>query len=262
MHCPIQSATARRRSATRLLRTPILQHINDEFFDVPTADNAYLTVAVPRLTVVYEDKICFCRQAARHPRCTRTAARASRTLMTTFWPHLYQKASGARVRASFTPLCNRIDRNTGGIVIAAKTAEALRVMNQKIKDRELDKRYLAVEGTPRPRRRAEGAFCSRTPSRTASMRPPQSGRADLRNALPHAGEPQRAVAQAKEIKDISGLTHGIGWCAPQQGACKLTLNIKDGIIEEALVETIGCSGMTHPRPWLARSSSARPFSKR
>lgn len=50
---------------------------------------------------------------------------------------------------------------------------------------------------------------------------------------------------AKEIKDISGLTHGIGWCAPQQGACKLTLNIKDGIIEETLVETLGCSGMTH-----------------
>lgn len=51
--------------------------------------------------------------------------------------------------------------------------------------------------------------------------------------------------QAMEIKDISGLTHGIGWCAPEQGACKLTLNVKDGIIEEALVETIGCSGMTH-----------------
>lgn len=51
--------------------------------------------------------------------------------------------------------------------------------------------------------------------------------------------------QAKEIKDISGLTHGVGWCAPQQGACKLTLNIKEGIIVEALVETIGCSGMTH-----------------
>ena len=51
--------------------------------------------------------------------------------------------------------------------------------------------------------------------------------------------------QAKEIKDISGLTHGIGWCAPQQGACKLTLNVKEGVIEEALVETIGCSGMTH-----------------
>ena len=51
--------------------------------------------------------------------------------------------------------------------------------------------------------------------------------------------------QAKEIVDISGLTHGIGWCAPQQGACKLTLNVKEGIIEEALVETLGCSGMTH-----------------
>ena len=51
--------------------------------------------------------------------------------------------------------------------------------------------------------------------------------------------------QAKEVKDISGLTHGVGWCAPQQGACKLTLNVKDGIIQEALIETIGCSGMTH-----------------
>jgi hypothetical protein len=51
--------------------------------------------------------------------------------------------------------------------------------------------------------------------------------------------------EAKEIKDISGLTHGVGRCAPQQGACKLTLNVKDGIIKEALVETIGCSGMTH-----------------
>ena len=51
--------------------------------------------------------------------------------------------------------------------------------------------------------------------------------------------------QVKEVKDISGLTHGVGWCAPQQGACKLTLNVKEGIIQEALVETIGCSGMTH-----------------
>ena len=51
--------------------------------------------------------------------------------------------------------------------------------------------------------------------------------------------------QAKEVKDISGLTHGVGWCAPQQGTCKLTLNVKEGIIQEALVETIGCSGMTH-----------------
>ncbi|MFA7573661.1 MAG: hypothetical protein WCY24_08050 [Lutispora sp.] len=51
--------------------------------------------------------------------------------------------------------------------------------------------------------------------------------------------------KVKEIKDISGLTHGVGWCAPQQGACKLTLNVKNGVIEEALVEVLGCSGMTH-----------------
>jgi NifU-like protein involved in Fe-S cluster formation len=51
--------------------------------------------------------------------------------------------------------------------------------------------------------------------------------------------------QAKEIKDISGFTHGVGWCAPQQGACKLTLNVKEGIIQEALIEVLGCSGMTH-----------------
>ena len=51
--------------------------------------------------------------------------------------------------------------------------------------------------------------------------------------------------KAKQITDISGLTHGVGWCAPQQGACKLTLNVKNGVIKEALVETLGCSGMTH-----------------
>ena len=51
--------------------------------------------------------------------------------------------------------------------------------------------------------------------------------------------------KSKNVQDISGLTHGVGWCAPQQGACKLTLNVKEGIIQECLVETIGCSGMTH-----------------
>lgn len=51
--------------------------------------------------------------------------------------------------------------------------------------------------------------------------------------------------QARQVTDISGFTHGVGWCAPQQGACKLSLNVKEGVIQEALVETIGCSGMTH-----------------
>lgn len=77
---------------------------------------------------------------------------------------------------------------------------------------------------------------------------------EVENMCPIAKGPKHGPApipeegkwvKAYDIKDISGLTHGIGWCAPQQGTCKLTLNIKDGIIEEALVETIGCSGMTH-----------------
>ncbi len=62
---------------------------------------------------------------------------------------------------------------------------------------------------------------------------------------------------AKEIKDISGLTHGVGWCAPQQGACKLTLNVKDGIIEEALIETVGCTGMTHSAAMAAEIISGK-----
>ncbi len=64
----------------------------------------------------------------------------------------------------------------------------------------------------------------------------------------HGAAPIPEEAQwikAKEVKDISGFTHGIGWCAPQQGACKLSLNVKNGVIQEALVETLGCSGMTH-----------------
>lgn len=70
----------------------------------------------------------------------------------------------------------------------------------------------------------------------------------VKNGVNHGPAPipeEGRWVRAKEIKDISGFTHGVGWCAPQQGACKLTLNIKDGIIQEALIETTGCSGMTH-----------------
>ena len=71
---------------------------------------------------------------------------------------------------------------------------------------------------------------------------------NVRKGVDHGPAPipeEGKWVKSKEIKDISGLTHGIGWCAPQQGACKLTLNVKEGVIQEALVETIGCSGMTH-----------------
>ena len=147
---------ARAERDTRLAAGDMLQlYINDEFFDKPREDNAYLTVASPKLTIVYEDdQILLVDKRpglAVHPH---DGAEYGRTLIDHIQAYLYQKREwNPRGENSFTPaLCNRIDRNTGGIVIAAKTAEALRVMNQKIKDRELDKRYLAiVEGTPTPR---------------------------------------------------------------------------------------------------------------
>ena len=147
---------ARADRDTRLKTGDVLQlYINDEFFDKPRQDNAYLTVASPKLNIVYEDEHILLVDKrpglAVHPH---DGAEYGRTLIDHIQAYLYQKHEWSpRGENSFTPaLCNRIDRNTGGIVIAAKTAEALRVMNQKIKDRELDKRYLAiVEGTPMPK---------------------------------------------------------------------------------------------------------------
>ena len=141
---------------TRLNAGDVLQlYINDEFFDKPREDNAYLTVASPKLNIVYEDDHILLVDKrpglAVHPH---DGAEYGRTLIDHILAYLYQKKEWLpREENAFTPaLCNRIDRNTGGIVIAAKTAEALRVMNQKIKDREMDKRYLAiVEGTVKPR---------------------------------------------------------------------------------------------------------------
>ncbi len=137
---------------TRLQEGDVLQlYINDEFFDSPREDNAFLTVAVPKLNIVYEDENILLVDKrpglAVHPH---DGAEYGRTLIDHIQAYLYQKKEWRpRDENAFTPaLCNRIDRNTGGIVIAAKTAEALRVINQKIKDRELDKRYLAiVEGS-------------------------------------------------------------------------------------------------------------------
>lgn len=145
---------------TRLQAGDVLQmYINDEFFEKPREDNAYLTVASPKLNIVYEDDHILLVDKrpglAVHPH---DGAEYGRTLIDHIQSYLYQKREWRpREENAFTPaLCNRIDRNTGGIVIAAKTAEALRVMNQKIKDRELDKRYLAiVEGMPK---RKEGSL--------------------------------------------------------------------------------------------------------
>lgn len=152
----IKRNNARAQRDDRLCEGDVLQlYINDEFFDTPREDNAYLTVAAPKLNIVYEDENLLLVDKrpgiAVHPH---DGAEYGKTLIDHIQAYLYAKHEWRpREENAFTPaLCNRIDRNTGGIVIAAKTAEALRVMNQKIKDRELDKRYLAiVEGTPKPK---------------------------------------------------------------------------------------------------------------
>ena len=151
----IKLGGARVERDTRLKTGDVLQlYINDEFFDKPREDNAYLTVATPKLNIVYEDENVLLVDKrpgmAVHPH---DGAEYGRTLIDNIQAYLYQKREWSpRGENAFTPaLCNRIDRNTGGIVIAAKNAETLRILNQKIKDRELDKRYLAiVEGTPKP----------------------------------------------------------------------------------------------------------------
>ena len=139
---------ARAQRDTRLSEGDVLEmYVNDEFFEKPREDNAYLTVTAPKLNIVYEDEnIMLCDKRpgmAVHPH---DGAEYGRTLIDHIQAYLYAKHEWRpREENSFAPaLCNRIDRNTGGIVIAAKNAESLRIVNEKIKAREMDKRYLAV----------------------------------------------------------------------------------------------------------------------
>ena len=139
---------------TRLESGDILQlYINDEFFDKPSEENMFLTLFKPRLTVVYEDEHLLLADKPQGLVVHADETEKVNTLINHIQAYLYQKREwNPRWENAFTPaLCNRIDRNTGGIVIAAKNAETLRIINQKIRDREIDKRYLCITvGTPRP----------------------------------------------------------------------------------------------------------------
>lgn len=131
----------------RLRKDDLLQlYINDEFFDAPREDNAFLSIFNPRLDIVYEDDDLILCNKRPGLLCHPDQGEYVATLITHIHAYLYQKKEwDPRKENSFTPaLCNRIDRNTGGLVIAAKTAEALRVMNDKIRDREIEKYYLAA----------------------------------------------------------------------------------------------------------------------
>ena len=148
---------ARAQRDQRLQTGDVLQlYINDEFFDQPKEDNLFLSLWKPSLDIVYEDENLMLLN--KRPGLVVHADETEKvnTLINHIQAYLYQKREwNPRWENAFTPaLCNRIDRNTGGIVIAAKNAEALRILNQKIKDREIEKRYLCiVHGTPKP---AEG----------------------------------------------------------------------------------------------------------
>ena len=131
----------------RLQEGDVLQlYINDEFFDAPTPENAFLSLYQPRLNILYEDEHILLLDKRPGMVVHPDESERVNTLLTHLQAYLYQKREWSPYREdTFAPaLCNRIDRNTGGIVIAAKTAEGLRVMNQKIRDRELEKYYLCV----------------------------------------------------------------------------------------------------------------------
>lgn len=138
----------------RVVEGDVLQlYINDEFFEKPREENSYLKVGTPRLDIVYEDENILLADKKPGVLCHSAGQWDYNTLIANIQAHAWQSGEwDPRRENAFAPaLCNRIDRNTGGIVIAAKNAEALRVMNQKIKDREIGKYYLcAVFGKPRP----------------------------------------------------------------------------------------------------------------
>ena len=138
----------------RLETGDILQlYINDEFFDKPNEENLFLTVFKPQLNIVYEDENLLLLNKRPGLLGHSDEHEKVNTLINHIQAYLYQKREwNPRWENAFTPaLCNRIDRNTGGIVIAAKNAETLRIINEKIRAREIDKRYLCVTlGRPRP----------------------------------------------------------------------------------------------------------------
>ena len=145
---------ARAQRDQKLVAGDILQcYINDEFFESPSEENVYLTITTPRLKIVYEDENIMLLDKPAGMLAHADEHEKVNTLVNHMLAYLYQKREWRpREENAFTPaLCNRIDRNTGGIVIAAKNAEALRILNDKIRGREIEKSYLCVVcGRPKP----------------------------------------------------------------------------------------------------------------
>lgn len=205
---------SRAQRDTRLQAGDLVEmYVNDEFFDKPKAENAYLTVSAPRLNIVYEDEnILLCDKRpglAVHPH---DGAEYGRTLIDHIQAYLYAGGEWKpRQENAFAPaLCNRIDRNTGGIVIAAKTAEALRILNEKIKNREMDKRYLAVihgEMSPAEGKLTGYLFKDAAKNRVYVTKTPQKGAKSCETQ--YRTLERRRDLSLVECKLITGRTHQI-----------------------------------------------------
>ena len=197
----------------RLVEGDVLQlYINDEFFERPTEQNAWLKIATPRLDIVYEDENILLADKKPGVLCHSAGEWSWDTLISNIQAYLRQNGQwDPKAENAFTPaLCNRIDRNTGGIVIAAKNAEALRILNDKIRDREIAKYYLciALGRVEPPKGRIECFLRKDEKSNTVRVyhRPVPDGRSaiTLYQTLQTRGE-----LSLLEVELLTGRTHQI-----------------------------------------------------
>ena len=187
-------------------------YVNDEFFDSPDKNNVYLTITTPKLTVVYEDENLLLLDKPAGMLCHAGDGPGGATLVDHLLAYLYQKREWRpREENAFTPaLCNRIDRNTSGLVIAAKNAEALRILNDKIRGREIAKFYLCVcLGRPDPPRGELKCFL-RKDERENKMRVYHHAVPDGRSAVTRYDTLlTREGLSLLEVELLTGRTHQI-----------------------------------------------------
>ena len=197
----------------RLVEGDVLQlYINDEFFEKPTEHNAWLKIATPRLDIVYEDENILLADKKPGVLCHSAGEWSWDTLISNIQAYLRQTGEwDPKAENAFTPaLCNRIDRNTGGIVIAAKNAEALRVLNEKIRERELSKFYLCIcLGRPEPPKGRIECFL-RKDSKTNTVRVYHHPVPDGRSAVTlYETLETRDRLSLVEVELLTGRTHQI-----------------------------------------------------
>ena len=187
-------------------------YLNDEFFEAPSEENVYLTIANPKLHILYEDENILLLDKPAGLVVHADEGEKVNTLVNHMLAYLYQKREWKpREENAFTPaLCNRIDRNTGGIVIAAKNAEALRVLNEKIRERELSKFYLCIcPGRPEPPKGRIECFL-RKDSKTNTVRVYHHPVPDGRSAVTlYETLETRDRLSLVEVELLTGRTHQI-----------------------------------------------------